>query len=55
VDLDMLCKRYSLKPSEVSKDNIKDFQFNILVASVAMQAEYKAQEKAMQKAKIKRG
>lgn len=51
----MICKRYSLKPSEVAKDNIKDYQFNVLVASVAINAEHKAQEKAMQKAKMRRG
>lgn len=47
----MICKRYSLKPSDLSKDNIKDYQFNILVASTGLEAERKAQEKAQRKTK----
>jgi hypothetical protein len=28
----MICRRYSLKPSDVAKDHIEDYQFNLLVA-----------------------
>ena len=51
----MICQRYSLKPSEVAKDDITDYQFNLLVASVAVNHEAKLKEKEMRKAGVRRG
>jgi hypothetical protein len=40
-----------VKPDSFLKDEISDYQFNSLVASVGMEAEKKAQEKAQRKSR----
>lgn len=45
-DLDHMAKRYGKKPSDFLKDDVREYQFNMLVASVGNEAEIKAQKQA---------
>lgn len=44
-----MAKRYGVLPSELAKIDIRDFQFNLLVAERAVEDENKRQEKAQKK------
>jgi hypothetical protein len=45
----LLSRRYSKLPSDFLKLDITDYQFNMLVAIVGLDAEKKAQEKSRSK------
>ncbi len=41
----MVAKRYALKPSDLKNDSLEDYQFNLLVFSVAQNEEQKQMKK----------
>lgn len=47
----MLARRYSVTPSTFLKENISDFTFDLLVASVGIEAENKSNKKAVSRGK----
>ena len=50
IELDILSKRYSTLPSDILKLDLESYQFNLLVADVAIDEEYRVEKKARQKA-----
>lgn len=46
-----MARRYGCAPSSFLKQNAKEFQFNMLVASVGIDAESRAQERALRHGK----
>ena len=45
----MIAKRYGLKPSDIKDDSLEDYQFNMLVVSVALDEEQKQAKKAQKR------
>ena len=45
--IDTLAKRYGIRPSDLLDGDISRFQFDLLVASSGIEAENKAQERAL--------
>lgn len=48
-EIDFISKRYSRLPSEILKLDLSEYEFNLLVCSIGMEAESKIQEKAMKR------
>lgn len=49
-----MAKRYGCLPSVLAGSSIKEYQFNVLVAGIAINEEVKAQKKAIEKQKAAR-
>jgi len=49
-----LARRYGVRPSEFLKSDLDAFQFDLLSSNVGLEAEIKANEKAIREAKTKR-
>lgn len=51
LDLDIIAKRYGVRPSEIAKGSRQDFALDLLVAQTGAEGESKAIDEAMKKAK----
>jgi len=53
VELDILAQRYGVMPSSIASQNVTDFSFNMLVASVGSEYQAKQADKARRKSQMR--